>query len=473
MTSDREKSVALPESVDAELTSHLIRPDGQEDITFALWSPSEGRSRDTALVHTVVLPRSGERAVHGNASVFPAYYERALELAKKEKSGLVLLHSHLGPGWQDMSPDDIAAEKKFAPATLTMTGLPLLGTTVGTDGMWSGRWWPYAGQRTYRRVWCKSVRVVGKRLRTDFCRDLAPVPPFRELFKRTATVWGPKNHSDLARLRVGIVGLGSVGSIVAETLARMGLTSFVLIDFDELQPHNLDRVLGAGMRDLGKLKVHVAEQAIRFAATAESVEVQAVPHSIAEVEGYKAALDCDVLFSCVDRPRARSILNHLAYAHLIPVVDGGIQVRLPNGIFSGVDWQLQTVAPERPCLACLGTFSASDVSCEADGHLDDPSYLDGLPADHRFKRNENVFPFSANLASLEVLQMVALVTGLAKQPEIGVQRYRYVPGILDVSTARRCDESCEMKKLTGLGDRYFTLTGRDHAAEAARLRQGG
>ena len=74
--------------------------------------------------------------------------------------------------------------------------------------------------------------------------------------------------------------------------------------------------------------------------------------------------------------------------------------------------------------------------------LDDPSYLKGLPDDHRFKRNENVFPFSANLASLEVLQFVALATGIARMPNVGVQRYRYIPGTVESDPDRICSPTC-------------------------------
>jgi molybdopterin/thiamine biosynthesis adenylyltransferase len=361
---DIERSVAMAESVDSELRYRLLRPDHQEDLTFALWTPSRGTTRETALLHTIVPPLQGDRQVHGNVSFNPAYVERVTAIAVREKCGVAFLHSHLGPGWQGMSAADIAAETKLAGPVAAITGLPLVGLTAGSDGTWSARAWSRTAPRRYERTWCRSVRVVGMGLRADFADHIAPAPGFREMFRRTITVWGEAQHANLARLRVGIVGLGSVGCIVAETLARMGLAHLALIDFDEVQPHNLDRLLWAGPEDVGALKIDVAARALARSSTAASIEVRREPFSVAEEVGYRAALDCDVLFSCVDRPRARSVLNHLAYAHLIPVVDGGIAVRFREERFAGVDWQLQTVAPGRPCLQCLGAFNPSDVSTE-------------------------------------------------------------------------------------------------------------
>ena len=94
--------------------------------------------------------------------------------------------------------------------------------------------------------------------------------------------------------------------------------------------------------------------------------------------------------------------------------------------------------------------------------------MNGLPADHRFKQNENVFPFSANLASLEVLHLLALATGAGGIDSFGIQRFRYVPGILEQLAATSCKPECDRRSLVGQGDRQFSLIGRDSAAECAR-----
>src|SRR6202012_4835432 len=104
--------------------------DRQEDVCFALYRPSSGSSRRTALVRELVLPGPGDRVVHGNAAFTGDYFLRAACAAADADAGLVLLHSHpTGRGWQGMSPDDIAAEHGHAAQALALTELPLLGMT--------------------------------------------------------------------------------------------------------------------------------------------------------------------------------------------------------------------------------------------------------------------------------------------------------------------------------------------------------
>ena len=63
----------------------------------------------------------------------------------------------------------------------------------------------------------------------------------------------------LGELRLGIAGLGGIGSNVAFMLARTGLSRFVLVDEDTVEPSNLNRQLLATWDQLGKPKVEVYE----------------------------------------------------------------------------------------------------------------------------------------------------------------------------------------------------------------------
>ncbi|MEI2768746.1 MAG: ThiF family adenylyltransferase, partial [Nitrosomonas sp.] len=51
----------------------------------------------------------------------------------------------------------------------------------------------------------------------------------------------PEEYDQLSKVRVGIVGLGSIGSKIAVSLARSGMRRFLLVDDDYLVPGNLVR----------------------------------------------------------------------------------------------------------------------------------------------------------------------------------------------------------------------------------------
>lgn len=465
-------SAAMTEVIHRDAMRHLIRDDHQEDLCFGLWYPSDGRTRRTALIRELILPESGDRLLHGNASFTAQYFERALMIAARENAGLVFMHSHLGPGWQDMSFPDIRAEQGHAAITKAATGLPLVGMTIGTDGAWSARFWEKAGPGKYVRQWCTHVRVVGDGLLITYNEALMPAPEFAEELTRTVSAWGEKAQADIARTHMGIVGLGSVGQIVAEAGARTGIKRITAIEYDRFEFLNLDRSLHARRihAEQHAPKVHVVAEALRQSATARDFEVLPVEGSIIEEDAYRAALDCDVLSSCVDRPWPRSVLNFIAYAHLIPVVDGGIRVNTnTRGALVAADWKAHTVGPGRPCLACIGQYDPAFVSVERDGFLDDPKYIQGLPRDHTLRRNENVFAFSLNTGGLQFLQILALVIapmGLANQ---GEQIYHFVPGMMDEPVFNHCHADCPYPTLVAKGDRTgIIVTGRDKRAEAMR-----
>jgi hypothetical protein len=465
-------STALPTPVHLLAVRQLLRADGQEDLCFALWYPSQGKERTTALLQELILPLENERRLHGNVSFLPAYFERALGVACEAEAGLAFLHSHPHPGWQDMSRDDYQAEKGHAAAVRGATGLPFVGLTLGTDGAWSSRFWEKTGPGRYERRWCRSTRVVGERLRVTYDDDQAPAPQLRPELARTISAWGPKTQSELARLHVGIIGAGSVGCLVAEALARMGVARIRLLDFDSVETVNLDRLLHATPKDAAcrRAKVDMLAEALRDSATARPFLVEPLQWSVTEEEGFRAALDCDVLFSCVDRPWPRAVLNLIAYAHLIPVVDGGLllETREGNTGLRAADWRAHVAAPTRRCLECLRQYDPGFVAAEREGYFDRPDYIAGLPADHPLKRNENVFAFGMAAASLEVLQLLSMVVAPSGLSNPGAQMYHFVTGTLDRDEST-CEPNCIYTSWIAQGDRTgVEVTGVHPAAEEAR-----
>ena len=89
------------------------------------------------------------------------------------------------------------------------------------------------------------------------------------MLKRTFDTWGSEAQGRIARMSIGIVGLGSVGCVVAEALARVGVGDLTLVDHDAVEEHNLDRLLFATAGDIGRSKVELAKELVEAHATAE------------------------------------------------------------------------------------------------------------------------------------------------------------------------------------------------------------
>ena len=62
------------------LLQHFDRGTPQEDLCFALWRPSTGSTRQSALIDEIILPLDGDRDHHGNVSFNPEYFARSVSL---------------------------------------------------------------------------------------------------------------------------------------------------------------------------------------------------------------------------------------------------------------------------------------------------------------------------------------------------------------------------------------------------------
>lgn len=84
----------------------------------------------------------------------------------------------------------------------------------------------------------------------------------REEFQRTEILFGSDKMAALANAKVAIFGVGGVGSSVAEALARSGIGTIDLIDFDTVSISNLNRQVLALYDTIGRPKVEVMKERI-------------------------------------------------------------------------------------------------------------------------------------------------------------------------------------------------------------------
>jgi len=93
--------------------------------------------------------------------------------------------------------------------------------------------------------------------------------------------------------RIHIVGCGSVGSTIAENLARCGVTNMTLWDFDTVEPHNIVNQMFT-QQDVGKLKVEALKNILM------DINPEIVDHVELKPDGWQGKMMSGYIFLCVD-----------------------------------------------------------------------------------------------------------------------------------------------------------------------------
>ena len=93
--------------------------------------------------------------------------------------------------------------------------------------------------------------------------------------------------------RIHIIGCGSVGSVVAENLARFGITRMTLYDFDTVEPRNLANQMFT-QNDVGRLKVEALADMLHRINPEIDNDLVLIP------KGYTGQKLSGYVFLCVD-----------------------------------------------------------------------------------------------------------------------------------------------------------------------------
>jgi tRNA A37 threonylcarbamoyladenosine dehydratase len=100
--------------------------------------------------------------------------------------------------------------------------------------------------------------------------------PVNPCYERLAMLIGPEAVERLNHCSVAVVGLGGVGGIAAEALARSGIGRLLLVDGDTVEETNINRQIIALADTIGKNKAAIMADRIRAMNPAILIETYPV-----------------------------------------------------------------------------------------------------------------------------------------------------------------------------------------------------
>lgn len=106
-----------------------------------------------------------------------------------------------------------------------------------------------------------------------------------------------------------IVGCGAIGSFTAISLAKMGLTNFILFDDDKVEPHNLPNQFFT-TNDIGQYKVFATK--IHMMKFNDEVEVKIYEKKFDPKKEYK---NSSIVICCADSMKARKQVFNYCQKH--------------------------------------------------------------------------------------------------------------------------------------------------------------
>ena len=425
--------------------NYLFPGDNDEHGAILLAGLSHSGGILTLHVREVHLAQEGTYYVEGKIgyrSLSPKFIHRFITRARDERLVYLAIHNHESDQKVDFSSIDLDSHERGYPALLQIArGMPVGALVFGRHSIQADIWLPDG-----TRLDLDHAVVVG-----NIIQFLTPFPKRVNIdnadpYDRQIRMFGKVGQAELANCRVGVVGLGGIGSIVTEYLARLGVGQFCLVDDDRVEKSNLSRIVGATASDAihGVMKVLVAQRLILQANTRANIQI--VADDVAKESVAKELISCDYIFLAADTMRARLVFNALVHQYLIPGVQLGSKIRSdPSGKLVDVISVNRPVRPGQGCLWCNQLIDPNQLAKEAKTDEDRKAQEYGVE-----EPNPSVISLNAISASHAVNDFLLDYLGLRHERGILYYEHFHLLNGKKTLVEPRRDEACSECSHTGL-----------------------
>ncbi|BAL26226.1 ThiF family adenylyltransferase [Azoarcus sp. KH32C] len=151
--------------------------------------------------------------------------------------------------------------------------------------------------------------------------ELVPEVDRERRFGGMARLYGPAALPRLQSAHACVIGVGGVGSWVAEALARSGIGRITLIDLDHVAESNINRQIHALDATLGQAKVEA--MAARIRGINPEAKVVTIDDFVTPDNAEALIEDFDVVVDAIDNVRAKVAIVLACRARRIPLIVAG------------------------------------------------------------------------------------------------------------------------------------------------------
>lgn len=125
---------------------------------------------------------------------------------------------------------------------------------------------------------------------------------FKDAISRFYT---PDQFNRIQSVKIGIAGAGGIGSNCAMMLVRSGFANFTIVDFDRVEPSNLNRQMYTPSH-IGRMKVECLRE-ILLTINPE-VSIQAIGERVTRDNAAGVFSDCDIIIEAFDGASSKADL---------------------------------------------------------------------------------------------------------------------------------------------------------------------
>lgn len=235
-----------------------------------------------------------------------------------------------------------------------------------------------------------------------------------ERYSRNEALFGAEGQRKIAATKVAIVGLGGLGSHVAQQLAYLGVHDYALIDFDIVTDSSMNRLIGAVDTDVAgqTKKIAVAERMINVVNP--SAAVQPIDARVDATEAEASIAAAGVVFGCLDRDLPRLKLTELCARYAKPLFD----LASDTGGEGDELWYGGRVvfANGSGCLVCHGLLDQEEIARDSMSPEQREAHdrIYGVERGALAGTGPMVVSVNGVVASLAVTEFMVFVTGMRR-----------------------------------------------------------